>query len=147
MLRFPEVNELADEVRRLFDELEPPHARAWRSSAGVYTPALDVIEREDGIEIYLDVAGVALEDVRVLFKAGTLVICGCKRPPERGQPEATAFHLVERAYGRFARAVRIATAIDVRRSRATLLAGEVRIWIPKIEERRGQEFVIPVEKG
>ncbi|MPZ19830.1 MAG: Hsp20 family protein [Luteitalea sp.] len=147
MLPFPEVTELAEEVRRLFDELERPHTAAWRSSAGVYSPPLDVIERHDTIEIYLDLAGVAVEDVRVLFKAGTLVVCGCKRPPAGGQPTATTFHLVERAYGRFARAVRISTAIDIRRSRATLVAGEVRIVVPKLEERRGQEFVIPVEKG
>lgn len=147
MLPFPEVSELADEVRRLFDDVEQTHTVGWRSSAGAYTPPLDVIEREDAIEIYLDLAGVALEDVRVLFKAGTLVVCGCKRPPEGSQPAATAFHLVERAYGRFARAVRIPTALDVRRSRATLVAGEVRIVIPKLEERRGQEFVIRVEKG
>jgi HSP20 family protein len=147
MLPFPEVGELAGDVRRLLDELERTRTVAWRSSAGVYTPPLDVIERQDAIEIYLDLAGVALEDVRVLFKAGTLVICGCKRPPDGGQPAATAFHLVERAYGRFARAVRIPAAIDIRRSRATLVAGEVRIVVPKLEERRGQEFLIPVEKG
>ncbi|MPY88505.1 MAG: Hsp20 family protein [Luteitalea sp.] len=146
MLPFPEVSELAEEVRRLFDDLDRTRPVAWRSAAGVYTPVLDVVERRDAIEIYVDLAGVAAEDVRVLFKAGTLVICGCKRPPEGSTPSATAFHLLERSYGRFARAVRITTAIDVARTRATLRAGEIRVLIPKIEERRGHEFAIPVEK-
>jgi HSP20 family molecular chaperone IbpA len=56
-----------------------------------------------------------------------------------------AFHLAERTFGRFARAVRISGAVDAGRARATLQTGELRVVIPRIDERRGQEIRIPIE--
>jgi HSP20 family molecular chaperone IbpA len=66
-----------------------------------------------------------------------------------GLPGATtiadaAFHLAERGFGRFARAVRLAGAFDAGRARATLNAGELRVVLPRIDERRGSEIRIPI---
>ncbi len=141
MLSFPEAAELADEVRRLFDEL--PHAHD-AAPGGLYAPPMDVVEREDALEIVMDLAGVASEDVRVLFKANTLVIAGCKWPPAGPPSRATAFHLVERSFGRFARAVRVTATLDLANARATMTEGELRVQLPKLEG--GQGFVIPIEK-
>ncbi len=141
MLSFPEAAELADEVRRLFEDL--PHAHD-AAPGGLYAPPMDVVERDDSLEIVMDLAGVAPEDVRVLFKANTLLIAGCKWPAAGAPARPTAFHLVERSFGRFARAVRVATTLDLARARATMSEGELRVQLPKLNG--GQEFVIPIEK-
>jgi HSP20 family protein len=143
MLQFPEVGDLADEVRRLFDELERGPAPC-RPGANVFTPALDVVERPEVIDIYVDLPGVMPSDIRVIFKRGTLGVAGNKRPPDPASGR-TRFLLVERGCGRFARAVRIAGPVDVQRARATLRDGELHVSLPRMEERRGREFVIPVE--
>ena len=104
---------------------------------------MDVVEREEFVEVVLDLAGVSPEDVRVLFKNNTLVIAGCKWPAA-GAAGATAFHLVERSFGRFARAVRITATLDLTRARATMIEGELRVRLPRLNS--GQEFVIPIEK-
>jgi HSP20 family molecular chaperone IbpA len=52
--------------------------------------------------------------------------------------------LVERGFGRFARAVRLEGAFDGGRITATIRAGELRIVVPKIAERRGREFLVPI---
>ena len=143
MLSFPEAAELADEVRRLFEDLQ--HAHDAAPGGGLHAPPMDVVEREDGLEIVLDLAGVAAEDVRVLFKNNTLVIAGCKWPAANGvPPRATAFHLVERSFGRFARALRVTATLDLAGARATMVEGELRVLLPKLNG--GQEFVIPIEK-
>ena len=49
--------------------------------------------------------------------------------------------------GRFARAVRIQTAVDASRARATLAHGELRVAVPKLVERRGRETLVPIEAG
>ena len=77
MLSFPEAAELADEVRRLFEDLQQAHDAA---PGGLHAPPMDVVEREEFLEVVLDLAGVSPEDVRVLFKNNTLVIAGCKWP-------------------------------------------------------------------
>ena len=142
MLSFPEAADLADEVRRLFEDLQHAHDAA---PGGLYAPPMDVVEREDALEIVMDLAGVSAEDVRVLFKANTLVIAGCKWPTGGGAPSRpTAFHLVERSFGRFARAVRVTATLDLAGARATMHEGELRVRLPKLNS--GQEFVIPIEK-
>lgn len=152
MLSFPEAAGLADEVRRLFEELDHQHEPAARGLAGVYAPPMDVIERQDRVEIMLDVAGVTADDLRILFKNGTLVIAGCKWPsgPSLGASSAAtgghgpAYHLVERGFGRFVRVAQIAAAVDVSACRATLRQGELLLTLPKANG--GRETLIPVEK-
>ena len=55
-----------------------------------------------------------------------------------------AFHVAERVFGRFTRAVRLSGAFDVARADARLRDGELRLVLPRIEERRGREHRIPV---
>lgn len=144
MLPFPEAAGLADEVRRLFEELDHQQEAATRGLAGVYAPPMDVIERRDRIDIVVDVSGVTADNVRVLFKDGTLVIAGCKWPAAPPAAGTTAFHLVERGFGRFARAVQISASVDVAGCRATLKQGELTLTLPKVNG--GRETLIPVEK-
>jgi HSP20 family protein len=144
MLPFPEAAGLADEVRRLFEDLDQQQDPSTRGLAGVYAPPMDVIERHDRIDIVVDAAGVTADNVRVLFKDGTLVIAGCKWPAVHPGGRHTAYHLVERGFGRFARAVHITAAVDVAACRATMRQGELTLSLPKING--GRETIIPVEK-
>ena len=65
-----------------------------------------------------------------------------------GPPDAsTKFHLAERSYGRFARAVRIGGAFDASRATAHASAGMLRVVLPRIEERRGRVVIIAVQRG
>jgi len=145
MLSFPEVNELSEDVRRVFEELDRQHGTPCPASTGVYTPALDVVETAEAVEVLIDLPGVAADGVRVLVKHGALVVAGEKIAPEACGPPGAAFHLVERGFGRFARVVRLGGAIDARRARATLRAGELRISVPRITDRRGEEIAVPIE--
>jgi HSP20 family protein len=130
-----------DELRRLFDRLDDGEGAA--PAAAECTPPLDVLETSDGILVTMDIAGVTADSVKVLFVRNTLVIIGHKRPAACEDHQA-AFHLAERAFGRFARGVRLAGAFDAGRADATLRAGELRVRLPRIEERRGGELRIRV---
>jgi HSP20 family protein len=69
-----------------------------------------------------------------------------EKAPRRGRPDAS-FHLVERGYGRFARVIRLTAACDTGKARATFVNGELRVTMPKIQERRGRSLRIPVTGG
>jgi HSP20 family protein len=142
----PDPPDLAHEVRRLFEELarHRPDRRPFVS--GECSPTLDVLETETTVEVLMDVPGLSPGALRVMIKSGVVLVVGEK---ERAEPSRTptSYHLVERDFGRFARAVRIHAAVDTGRARATLANGELRIVLPRIDERRGREILVPVEAG
>jgi HSP20 family protein len=136
--------DLAEDARRLLLELDRDVPGAATLSAEC-RPPLDVLETAEAVEIVVDVPGVPPESLRVAIRRSTLLIVGAK-VSAAADPHAR-FHLAERSYGRFARAVRLAGAFDSSRARATARAGELRIVLPRLEERRGRVQTIPVERG
>ncbi|MGE3188240.1 MAG: Hsp20/alpha crystallin family protein [Vicinamibacterales bacterium] len=147
MLISTDVGDLAPDVRRLFEDLarRRPERRAFVS--GECVPLLDVFETDRSIDLVLDLPGLKPDALRILIKSGVVLIVGEKERPEPGLGQPASFHLVERDFGRFARAVRVHAAIDAGRARARLQDGELRIVLPKIPERRGREILVPVETG
>jgi HSP20 family protein len=105
-----------------------------------------VLETDESIEIVVDLPGVPRDALRVLLKGDVVVVAGEKIPlsPPLGPGSAGDYHLVERASGRFARAVRVASPFDGARSAASLINGELRVVLPKIHDRRGAAHTIPV---
>ena len=135
-----EPTEFREELRRIFQELD--RLTGDEALNGECAPALDVLETDEAVEITVDLPGVPLTAVRIVAKGSTILIAGHKAP-RRARTEAS-FHLVERGYGRFARAVRLATACDSGRATATLVNGELRITIPRMTERRGRPIRIEI---
>jgi HSP20 family protein len=139
---FREARELADDVRRVFEDLE-------RQSNGVAVsgecvPAVDVVETAEEVAIVVDLPGVRADAVRILIKGNVVLIAGEKAPAACPARDAS-FHLVERGFGRFARVVRMAGAFDASRARASLREGELRLVLPRIDDRRGREIRVPIE--
>jgi HSP20 family protein len=134
--------DLAEDARRLLVELdrEVPGVAAVSAEC---RPSIDVLETASSVEVVVDVPGVPPESMRVAIRRSTLLVVGAKLAT--GIDPTARFHLAERSYGRFARAVRIAGAFDASRARATAAAGELRVVLPRVEDRRGQVVIIPVD--
>ena len=137
-----EATELADDIRQLFDDMSRTLPRERRAISGECHPALDVRETDDVVEVTVDVAGVPTDAIRILFRSGVLVVAGEKASSHAGA--AQTFHLVEREFGRFARAVRLTGAFNVGTARATLRDGELRVLLPKLVDRRGSAHRIAI---
>jgi HSP20 family protein len=139
-----DLGHLAEDIRRLFDDLDRSLRGAGYASSEC-TPPLDVFETDRALEVRMDVPGVPPDSLRVVFKHGVLIVAGAKTSLAGAAPGGATFQLVEREFGRFARAVRLSAPVHVVAACARLAHGELRIVIPKIVERRGQELRIPVE--
>src|SRR5215831_15068771 len=85
-----EVGDFSEEVRRLFLEL----GRVFGSDslAGECSPAVDVYETDDSLEITVDLPGVDRSAVRVLSKCDSILIAG-EKAARRARGDST-FHLV-----------------------------------------------------
>jgi len=142
--RTRDAMDLADDARRMLAELDRDIPGAASLTAEC-RPPIDVLETATAIEIFIDVPGVAPEFVRVAVRRNTLLVVGAKVGPVTSAE--SRYHLAERGYGRFARAVRFPGAIDATRARATTSAGELRVMLPRMDDRRGSVLRIPVERA
>jgi HSP20 family protein len=112
-------------------------------TAGECAPPMDVVETATGVEVVMDVPGVPRPRLSIVFSQGTLVVAGHKLPASCAHHEA-AFHLAERDFGRFVRAVRLSGAFDGGQAHASLTEGELRVVLPRIQERRGRDIRIEI---
>jgi HSP20 family protein len=137
--------DLAADVQRLLEDLARRRPDRRQLVAGECMPVVDVFETDKAVEVVVDLPGVAADAIRILFKAGVLLIVGEKDRPDFSKRGASSFHLVERDFGRFARAIRIGAAIDGSQARARLVNGELRVALPRIGERRGAGVMVAIE--
>ena len=139
--QLPEISDFEDEAREVFHDLR--RSSGCEPLAGECSPAVDVYETDDGLEIAVDLPGVAPAAVRVLGKGDSILIAGEK--PARRDGGESSFRLVERGYGRFARVIRLSRPCDLSKACATLANGELRVSIPKIREQRGRAIQIAIK--
>lgn len=90
-------------------------------------PRVDILEREDAYELYLEMPGVEREDLEVVYDQGELSIRGCV-------PGADTCHELlyrERPWGSFSRTFSIAEGVDPDKITARLEHGVVTIELGK----------------
>ena len=137
-----EPGELGADTRELFADLTRSLGSDPSAYPGQCRPLVDVFETDAAVELVVDTCGVSAKALRVLFRSGVVIVAGDKAAPPAAAD--AAYHLVERDFGRFARAVRLTGAFDVARASATLRAGELTVVLPKLLERRGRAHRIAV---
>jgi len=132
---YVERRELPAELLRLLDA---------SPAAAECTPPLDIIETDDAIEAILDLPGVPRSAIEIVFSRNVLLVAGQKVPAVCDDRDA-AFHIAERSFGRFARAISVEGAFDAGRATATLADGQLHIVLPRLAERRGGQIRIPIQ--
>ncbi|HEX5474357.1 MAG TPA: Hsp20/alpha crystallin family protein [Vicinamibacterales bacterium] len=133
--------DLPEDVRQLFEG--DPDSRALLQEPTEWSPSADVLETPAAVEIVVDLPGVQSDAVEVVLVRGAVIITGRKAPSTCPHQQA-AFHLAERSFGRFGRVIRLNGAFDAGRAEARLAAGELRIVLPRIEDRRGRRVRVPI---
>jgi HSP20 family protein len=134
---YRDVSSLNDEVERVFRQT---FGSPTATSAGAFSPALDVEETEDGFTLHVELPGVRPEDVDVSLKASVLTITG-ERPFYEGK-NAEHFRRIERHVGRFHRAVRLPDRVDGTGVAATYRDGLLTITVPKAEEAKPRRIQV-----
>ena len=114
-----------------------------KSAAAECTPPMDVVESAQAIQVLIDIPGVPASDIEIVFAGNVLLIAGRKLPATCEHKDA-GFHMAERAFGRFARAIGVDGAFDAGRATASLVNGELRVVLPRITDRRGHQIRIPI---
>lgn len=134
------------DIDRMFDEF----GRSWRlpSMAGretLLSPAIDVSETDDTIEVSAELPGIEEKDVDVEVADNVLTIKGEKKS-EKEEKEKD-YHLIERSYGAFQRTVPLPYDIDPDKVTAKFTKGVLTVTMPKPAQAKEKVKKIKVVNG
>jgi len=138
-----ELQRLRDRVGRLFASLQEATVAEDPLASDTWAPPVDLCETADAIILRVELPGLTADQIKVGATNTQLRIRGEKK---RGKPRnRIVSHLCsERSYGRFCRLVPLRWTVSVQDATAELENGMLMVRFPKIEDRRGTEFMIPV---
>lgn len=139
-----ELMALQNTMDRMFDNTLSNPERNWNLMLSG-TPALDVVETDDGFVVKASIPGVKPEDFEITFNNSLLTIKGEVQSEEK--EDKGTYHLRERCYGSFSRSVSLPTAVNSDAVEATYENGVLTLNIPKAEEVKPKRIEIRAGKS
>lgn len=95
------------------------------------SPATDILEREDGYHVFMDIPGVRREDLKLDIHENELIVTG-RAEAHGGEKES--YLEVQFGPGEYARTISLSDMVDRERIAAVLKDGVLSIHLPKLEK-------------
>ncbi len=102
--------------------------------------AAEVTDSDDTVQVMLEAPGLDPDDFEIEVVDDVLVVRGEKkvsREEKRGH-----YHVMERAYGQFERAIRLPARVDYERAKARYRRGVLTVMLPKSEESKIRRITV-----
>lgn len=135
------MRHMNDEMTRFFGDT-PGNSQ---SSQMTWMPAIDVQQRDGRLVVSAELPGMQPGDVNIEVTDDALVIQG-ERRDDRDQDRG-GFHVTERRYGRFYRAVPLPEGAKTDAVSARFNNGILEIDIPVDQQRQSSRRQIPIQSG
>jgi HSP20 family protein len=142
-----------DPFRTLFQEVQKTFENFSRRSpfarftSDILSPKIDVAESKGAIEVTAELPGVDEKDVDVTLANGMLTVRGEKKTERDEQDKEKNWHVIERSYGSFSRAIPLPFNPDPAKVEAKFDNGVLRIHLPKPQEVASTLQKIEIKKG
>lgn len=132
------------EINRVFDSFMQGGTQDDGSlGLSMWTPAVDIVERENEYEVKVELPGVSKDDVKITLESNVLTIRGEKKQEREEKGENT--HRVERSYGSFQRSFTLPTIVKSDKIDARYSDGVLAIILPKAEEAKPKQIEVKVK--
>ncbi len=141
---FEDIEKVRSEMDRLWDTFlfgVPQKRDLWEEAE--WLPAVDVAETKDEIVVNAEAPGMDPKEFDISLSEGTLTIKGEKKQEKVVGGEN--YHLVERRYGSFSRAIPLPQGVESDKIRASYKNGILTVTVPKIEEDKRKEIKIKIK--
>jgi len=149
---------LREEIDELFDDFSsgralapfrrrraiPRPVSAFPTAWSGRTPAIDVIEKDNAIEIRADLPGMEEKDIDVRMTDGALTISG-ETKEEQEKHEEGEYYVSERRYGSFRRTIPLPEGVDRDKVEAKFKNGLLTVELPKTPEAQQKSKKIEVK--
>jgi len=139
---------MRDEMDRVFERFEyglPRLPSLFRREGAMTVPELDVRESANAIVVEAELPGVDEKDVTVSLANGVLTIKGEKK--HESEEKGDNYHVTERSFGSFERAIRLPDTIDEGRVEAKFEKGVLKVTAAKKPEALKAERKIEIKKA
>jgi len=146
---------LRREVDRLFQDFEHGSWRSplrgslfdspplWRRQmTWGAAPAVDILEKDGGFEVTVELPGMDEKNIEVNVANGCLTIKGEKQ--EEKEEKKKDYHLQERHFGSFERRFQVPEGVDASKIEANFRKGVLTITLPKRAEAKKAEQKIAI---
>jgi HSP20 family protein len=134
---FRELTSLRNEMNRLFARTGGEGA----ASGSVWTPAVDVFDRQDEIVLNVELPGLTAEDIDIEVDDNVLTIRGERTFDET--VEEGRYYRVERQYGQFSRSLTLPqNGVKADAIAATFDNGVLEVRVPKAEEVKPRKIAV-----
>lgn len=131
-------------MRRFSDEMDRMFEGGRRGELALWSPAVEVSERDGKLEIRADLPGVNEKDVKVEVTDDGLIIQGERKREHEERREG--YYRSERSYGQFYRVIPLPEGANVDQARAEFRNGELRVSVPVAQQQRKSREV-PISTG
>jgi HSP20 family protein len=112
--------------------------------AGVWLPAVDIVEKGDEIILTMELPGVDQEAIDIKVAEDVLTIKGERRLEEETKRED--YHRLERPYGKFSRSFSLPDTVEQEKLKASHKDGILRIVLHKKGETKPKQIKVEVRE-
>ena len=140
MVPWTGMTALKTEMDRLFDRFRETDYPEW-PAVGEWTPKLDVADTKDALVVKAEIPGIDPKEIGLTLNDQVLTIKGEKKAEKEEKDEA--YYRLERAYGAFARTVRLPVPVDAGKATANFKNGVLTVKLPKGATAKGT--MIPIK--
>jgi HSP20 family protein len=139
MSPFSLMRRVMEDMDRMFEDfgsgraLSGGQAQRGGALAPIWTPAIEVFERDGALVVRADLPGMSPDDVRIEVADDALTIEGERR--QEIEVEEEGVYRSERVYGRFSRTIPVPDGADVERAQARFENGVLEVSIPLAEDQ------------
>jgi HSP20 family protein len=145
---FTLMRRISDEMDRLLESfgldrsLLPDQGRGAAAGgqglATVWSPRVDITERDNKLVIQAELPGLRGEDVNVQLEPDAVIIQGERR--DENERNDKGRYVRERFYGSFYRMIPLPEGVDVDQANATFRNGVLEIELPLAQQQRGRRL-------
>jgi HSP20 family protein len=127
------------------DRLLEQFAQASTNGLRNIVPKIEVVENDKSIELTAEMPGLQEGDVEISLVDNVLTIRGEKRAEQ--ERDEQNYHVTERVYGSFYRAIELPAGIDPSRVEASMSNGVLKVSIPKPAHSETQRIEVKQPGG
>lgn len=142
---FELMRRFSEEMDRMFESMSPWRLPA-RAGTAVWSPPIDIYERDGNLVVSAELPGLSKEDVKVEATPEGLILEG-ERKQEREERRGGVYRS-ERSYGRFYRMIPLPEDADIDQAKAQFTNGVLEVTVPIPESaRKRREIPIGAEES
>ena len=134
---FRELSSMRKQMDRLFEDMLSVGNDDWmglHSIGGMWTPAVEIEEKEEELLLKAEIPGLNAEDLEVEVSEDRVIISGEHKEEKKTEDKEKNYFHSEFHYGRFERVIPLPLAIKTDEIKSDFQKGVLTLTLPKLKD-------------